>query len=155
MTNARLPHGEIVDASITLHLRDCYDIPIAAFPREDMWLESADGGLSMCVGGTTADADTDAQGIATWTQPLAAGGSSQALCQVMINGLALPYSPGLLLHFNSPDINGDGAVNIMDVPLMAADFYGAGSFRSDLARDGRTDLGDIVKFAQALGSSCP
>ena len=92
LTAARLPFGEI-DATVTLRVLDCTGLPVPNYPAEDMWLESADGGLAMCAGGTTADANTDANGEAFWVQPLHAGGSSQALTVVMLNGAALLRVP--------------------------------------------------------------
>ncbi len=155
LTAASTPSGQTVDASITLFLRDCFDVPIASMPQEDMWLESVDHGLLACPGGTVADANTDANGIATWTAPLTAGGYSQTGCRVVISGSAL-YTPSELpLQFNSPDLNGDGSVNLSDVSVLAGDYLsGYYHFRSDFMRDGILNLSDIAKFAPTLGSSC-
>jgi hypothetical protein len=154
LTNAAIV-GSTVDASITLYLKD-WIYPVVDYPREDMWLESADGGLAMCAGGTIADANTNANGEAFWDQPLRAGGASEALTFVMVGGLTLQSSTGLAISFNSPDINGDGTVNLTDVPLFAGDFYGGPyAFRSDFHFDGGVNLSDLVHMAQGLGSSCP
>jgi hypothetical protein len=143
-----------VDATVTLTLIDGLGAPIANFPAEDMWLESSDGGMAFCTGGTTADLNTDVNGQTQWVTPLAAGGQSQALTDVMISGAALT-SGSLAIGHNSADISGDGNVNLTDVPLFVADFYGAYAFRSDFSFDGNINLSDVVKMGTAIGASCP
>jgi len=148
--------GGAVDATITLTLLDGAGVPIANFPFEDAWIESADGGMAACTGGATSDANTDASGVTNWVTPLQAGGASEALTVVMISGAALTSGAGLAISHNSADINGDGNVNLTDVPLFAGDFYGGVyAFRSDFSYDGAVNLSDVVKLAQALGASCP
>jgi len=148
--------GGTVDASIELTIRDGFGVAIANFPAEDAWLESSDAGMVACTGGATADFNTNASGVTGWVTPLQAGGSSQALTQVMISGAALTSGPGLDIGHNSADITGDGNVNLTDVPLFAADFFGGGyAFRSDFSYDGVVNLSDVVRLAQALGASCP
>jgi hypothetical protein len=147
-----------VDATISLTLNDGTGAPINLFPFEDLWLESDDGGLVGCTGGTTADGSTDALGYTQWQNPLAAGGSTAAtaLTVVVVNGAALTSSAGLPIAHNSADINADGLVNLSDVQLFAADFYAVSyNFQSDLAFDGTVNLSDIVPLAQAFGGACP
>lgn len=152
---AFLPWGETADATITLELRNANWDPIPNFPREDMWLVSYDDGLVSCVGGTIADADTDAFGITHWQNPLFGGGYSEALTIVLVNGAPPESTNGVHLSYNSPDINGDLVVNLTDVALFAVDFFGAYNFRSDLFRDGIINLQDLGTFAQAYGTVCP
>lgn len=148
--------GGVVDATITLTLLDGGGIAIANYPFEDCWIESADGGMAACTGGSTADFNTNAGGVTAWVTPLAAGGSSEALTVVMVAGSALTSSAGVAVSHNSADINGDGSVNLTDVPLFAGDFYGGVyAFRSDFSYDAAVNLSDVVKLAQALGASCP
>jgi len=143
------------DATITLTLRDGLGAVIANYPFEDMWIESTDGGMVACTGGATADANTDAAGETEWATPLQAGGSSEAGTQVSISGAFLAGAT-LPINHNSADIDGNGAVNLSDVPLFAGDFYGGmDPFRSDFAFDGVVNLSDVVRLAQALGASCP
>jgi len=153
-TSAAIAAGT-VDATITLTLLDGAGVAVANFPFEDAWVESADGGLFACVGGTSADANTDANGVTTWANPLAAGGNSEAVTVVMVSGAALTSSGGLAISHNSADINGDGVVNLTDVPIFAGDFFGAYAFRSDFSFDGSVNLSDVVRLAQALGAECP
>ena len=155
LTEARTLYQE-VDATITINLLDCLGVPVPGYPSEDMWLESADGGLAMCVAGSITDANTDANGQAFWAQPLRAGGSSEALTIVIVNGAPLTTNAGLAISFNSPDINGDRVVNLTDVPSFATDFYGSAyMFRSDFHYDGTVNLSDVVLMAQGLGADCP
>jgi hypothetical protein len=150
--------GSTVDATIELNLVDGDNVPIFGYPLEDLWLESDDGGIGMipCIGGSTADANTDALGQTTWVNPLRAGGSSQGLTVVMVSGSPLTSGPGLLISHNSPDLNGDGYVNLPDVAFFASDYYGGlNPFRSDFQYDGMVNLADVSKMAQAVGASCP
>jgi hypothetical protein len=153
-TEAQLPDGTEVDARVFLRVLDWNDEPVEMFPREDLWLESRDGGLVYCPGGTIADESTDADGLTWWSRPLAAGGFSQALLAVLVNGDDV-WVEGLRLSFNSPDINGDLAMNLPDVTLFAMDYFNGYRFRSDLYRDGVLDVRDLGRLAAAAGVECP
>ena len=59
-----------------------------------------------------------------------------------------------VVSFNSPDINGDLEVDLIDVVLFTQDFYNAYNYRSDFNWDGIVDLGDVVALAQAMGIDC-
>lgn len=147
-----------VDATINMTLNDGLGVAIANYPFEDMYLETSDGGLVGCTGGTAADQSTDALGATLWQNPLQAGGATSStsdLTVVMINGAALTSNGGLAIAHNSSDVNADGLVNLSDVQLFAVDFYGSYAFRSDFAFDGVVNLSDIVPLAQALGGACP
>ena len=147
--------GNVVDATITLTILDSLDVPIANFPFEDCWLESLDGGMVPCIGGTTADFNTDALGETQWVYPLRAAGYSEAPVLVLINGDALHTNPGLPLNFNSPDINGDGIVNLTDVAIFSNAYFSGYQFRCDLFRDGLLNLSDIPIFATHFTAQCP
>lgn len=152
---AFLPWGNTEDATITLELKNANWEPVANFPREDLWLEAQNGGLIPCVGGTIADANTDAFGITWWQNPVLGGGSSEPLTIVLVNGAPIELTTGVNLRFNSPDINGDLVVNLIDVALFSQDFFGAYDFRADFHRDGIINLQDLATFAQAYGGTCP
>lgn len=156
LTEARLPDGSQVDATITAEILDLAAIPIANYPAEDMWLVSADGGLVACAGGIIADGPTDALGIATFSNSLSGGGWSNDLAQLVVNGSVVPSRAGLNLVFNSPDLNADLEVNLADVQLFAADFFsGMYSRRSDLNYDLTINLSDIVPLANSMTVVCP
>ncbi|MDX2472601.1 MAG: hypothetical protein QNL91_02740 [Candidatus Krumholzibacteria bacterium] len=134
---------------------------IANFPSEDLWLEAP--GVAMCMGGATADANTDADGWFTFSGRLNGGGWTDANLgapglQVIVSGMPLDdqtasIRPHILV--NSPDLDGDGRVSITDIPPFADDFYGAYAFRSDFLWDGVINLSDVTRFAASLGESCP
>ena len=153
-TEAQLPDGTRVDCTVYLRMLDSLNYPIANFPFEDLWLESADGGLVACTGGTNADQNTDMMGLTSWVQPLNAGGYSADLLHVMVNGENV-QNPGLPLHFNSPDINGNLMVDLVDISQFSSDFFGAYHFRSDLYRNGVIDLVDVMLLARGMGAECP
>jgi hypothetical protein len=149
--------GTRIDATITLFMLDINDNPIPYYPQEDIWLES-DGDFVFCPAGTLADGNTDANGITHFTQPLQAGGASQPEggwgTMVMISGQALEQ-PGFEIDFNSADINGDLAVNLSDLVLLAQDREGSYQYRSDLYWDGAINLSDVVLLARGYGADCP
>lgn len=146
--------GTLIDATIKLELMDPYGVTISDFPAEDMWLEALDGGMIPCIGGTIADSNTDTYGKTSWVHPLLGGGSSTSGCLVFISGMALTQAP-LPLNFNSPDMNGDGTVDLLDVGLLATAFFGDYDFSADFFADGVVNIADVTRFAQSMGASCP
>jgi len=154
-TEAHDEQGDVVDATITLHLRDSQGMPIPLFPREDLWLETVDGGLVSCIWGLIADDHTDHNGMTQWIEPAIAGGYSEGPVLVFVNGSPLTSNNGLPLSFNSPDINGDLVVNLADVVIFAGDYFSGYQFRSDLVRDGVLNLSDIALFSLHIGAHCP
>jgi hypothetical protein len=144
----------VVDATITLYLRDEDGDPVANFPTEDMWpMLGGFGGLAFCTNGTIADSKTDNNGVTTWVEPLIAGGWSEGQTVVMIGGIPLE-SGGLDLRHNSPDLDGNGFVNLSDVSDFAYDFYRDYAFRSDLFYDGEINLSDVPRLAQNFLADC-
>jgi hypothetical protein len=153
-TEAFAPGGVETDGTIELTLRDGFSVPIANFPFEDMWIASADGGLLACGGTATADFNTNAAGETSWGAALFAGGNSQALCIVYINGDNLTSNGGLALSFNSADINGDGAVNLTDAGFFTG-YLGGTNYAGDFNNDGTVNVSDAGFMATSLGASCP
>lgn len=154
-TQAHDQEGNVVDATITLHLRDSQGMPMPFFPGEDIWLESHDGGLVSCIWGTIADQATNHDGMTQWVHPAIAGGYSEGPVLVFVAGSPLTSNAGLPLKFNSPDINGDLVVNLADVAVFAGDYFIGHHFRSDLNGDGVLNLLDVSIFMQHFGAQCP
>jgi len=147
---------ERVDASIMLLIRDGEGIPIVGYPAVDVRLAMPGGGTVFCPNGSIADGASDINGIMTWVNPLRAGGWSEGHTLVMIDGQPLvgDDDPCYLAH-NSPDINGDLIVNLMDLGQLAQDYFGDYTFRSDFHYDGVVNLSDVPKFARNYGAACP
>ena len=156
LTAARTPEGLEVDATIHLTIITYCEgeEPVQAYPREDIWLESVDGGLVACTGGSIADVDTDANGDTHWSLPLRAGGWDEGETMVRISGDVPPSGYGLTLNYNSPDINGDGRVNLSDLAEFSQDYFGGFVFRSDFHRDGALNLSDVAIMASSMGRNC-
>jgi hypothetical protein len=155
-TEAFLPAGGgTTDGTIELYVRDGFGVAIENFPFEDCWIESQDMGMVACGGTATADFNTDALGYTFWAAPLFAGGNSQTLCIVKINGDALTSNGGLALSFNSADINGDGRVNLSDAGFFSGFLGGAYNFDGDFNNDGVVNVSDAGFMATSLGASCP
>ncbi len=76
------------------------------------------------------------------------------------NGSSLAFTGVVEIITGTPcicDVNGDHAVDLIDLPLFAQDYQsGADPVRSDFNRDGHVDLTDIPRLAWALGTrECP
>lgn len=154
-SQAFLPDGTWVDATLRVQILDSAFQPIAHFPAEDMWLASLDDGLITCIAGSAADSNTDSEGWTVWAEPLNAGGYSTEPCRLYVNGQAPVNWLDLDLLFNSPDINGDGQVNVADIALFSSSYFGSYSFYADFHYDGVLNLLDISRLATGMGASCP
>jgi len=145
------------DATITLTMRDhAYD-PIPYYPAEDIWLQWTDEStLFVCDGGTIPDSDTDVGGVTRWQSALRLGGHAEVLVQVRVNGIPLTHSAGFPLYVNSPDINADGKVDLIDAGLFSRDFANpAVPYRSDFVSDGVMNVADLGKMVRGVGTACP
>lgn len=145
--------GTFIDAHIELIVRDGNNDPIPNMPAEDIWLESFDFGMVSCLNGTCPDADTDQGGFTFWEKPLNAGGGSEANLAIMILGNAiLSFFPMAIV---SPDMNGDGVVNLADVGIFSSAFHNEYAFEADFFSDGVLNLADVGRLAAGVGGSCP
>jgi hypothetical protein len=160
--------GDPVDALLRIQIVDESNLPWPDYPAEDVWLmfDVSPGTAKGCVndgyydGGLFfPDDDSDGDGWFAWALPLRGGGWSEGPVRIYIAGMEammtnLELVPPLPIRVNSPDINGDLAVDLTDITLFAQDI-GAYHYRSDLHWDGVIDLADIVFFAQGIGAVCP
>ena len=153
-TASFLPGGAETDGTINLTLRDGFGDPIPNFAAQDMWIASADNGMVPCGGTAGADFNTNAAGETSWANPIFAGGYSQALCIVYINGDALTSNGGLALSFNSADISGDGVVNLTDAGFFSG-YLGGTDYAGDFNNDSVVNVSDAGFMANSLGASCP
>ncbi len=156
-SNGTPGNTSVIDATITLTVRDAGGSPIYLYPSEDLWLQTTAGGLKLCPGGSVADFSTNASGVTTFSRAIYGGGSSGAeQTVVMINGSALVGS-NMNIHFNSPDINGDLVVDVRDSPFYANDAVHPipYNYRSDYLYDNQINVSDTVLYAQGIGKTCP
>ena len=148
-----LQGGEVTDATITVHLLDGNGMPIAMFPREDIWLDDYFGDLDICGGRFIADDPTDPDGVTTFSQALPAGGVGYG-ARVIVFGSQLNHPP-LPIDFNSPDSDGDLDVDLTDRVQFMSDWVLDYHYRSDFYWDGVIDISDIALLAQGYDTTCP
>jgi hypothetical protein len=169
LTDARLAGGGAVDATVAVRLVDEDYLPVAYFPREDVWLQfaidpgTADGcvnyGIQTPGGPFLPDHATDLDGWTEWSQPLWGGGWSGGPATVFLNG-SPAMDPEQLVHppvplrVNGPDLDGDLVVDLTDVVLFTQDLHGSYRYRSDYDWNGVVNIVDIVHFTQAIGCAC-
>ena len=155
LSEAFLPDGSRVDGMITVIVLNGDGTPYSAYCQENIWVMDQGGGLSFCPNGNLPISQTDSNGFTQFTRRFFGGGASSGLLQVYLHGAALRSVSGMAVRFNSPDMNGDLAVDLSDVPLFAADFVsGVYAYRSDFHHDGQINLSDLVRMAGALGARC-
>ena len=95
--------------------------------------------------------------MTTFSQPLRVGGQSnypEERMIVMVSGAPILH-PGFEIYVNSPDLDGDLVVDLVDAILFAQDYFAQNSaYRSDFWWDGYLNLSDLVLMAQGYGTSC-
>jgi hypothetical protein len=154
LAEAIRPDGQVVDATITVTLLDAAGEPVVNYPLEDIWIETSGGGLVSCIGGASADHNTDAYGMTMFTSPLSAGGCSAGeTVTVMVAGQALAFGSDLPLEFRSPDLDGDLDVDLSDITIFTQLLYSYDTC-GDFNIDGIIDLADITRMTFGIGDDC-
>ncbi len=155
--------GMLVDATISIQIITAEGTPIPNFPHEDVWLQTDNDQQYFCLGGSLADNPSDVNGEMTFSGALAGGGFNHSSIFVYVvgdpayNPVDYPFywaHPPVALSVNSPDINGDGTIDLVDIGLFATDFFNAYNYRSDFICNGVLDLADVGKMATGVGLSC-
>lgn len=154
LSAARLMPGIVVDATITVTLVDSELEPIVGYPREDLWLESACGGLVFPSLGTAPAAGTDVNGQTTWSGAIAGGGCTAPESVIMVMVAGSPLNDQLGLSVNSADMNGDLVVDMHDFAAWA-ELFGSAEYCGDFNFDGVVDLYDMAIFAGSRESLTP
>lgn len=164
LANARTPTGAPIDATVIATIVDSSWHAAANFYHGDIWLEfpAAAGTVRNCAFASRhflVDVNTDAYGVTRVALPLQGAGWSAgpAVFKLNDNPAETPNHyiwPAVLLQVNSPDINGDRVVDLIDVATFAGDYLGSFHMRSDLQRDGVLNLADIALMAEHLGADC-
>lgn len=164
LTQARaVGSGVLTDATIIVRLITLGGNPIPNFPHEDVWLETDNDQQYFCPGGSCADGPSTVYGEMTFSGALTGGGHHLGETHVFVNGSPAfdpSYYPSYWVHppvplsFNSPDINGDGIIDLVDVGYFATDYFNTYDYRSDFVCDGVVNLGDLGVMASGLGLFC-
>lgn len=147
--------GNQIDATMIVVARDALGHPIVGIPVEDLWISSGDDGVVVCTGGRVfADAPTDADGRTTFSRPPRAGGYSVTGVRVFYTGDEITHIE-YPISMNSPDLDGNGRVNLTDTGIWANDlFFGPYHYRSDFNGDGTINLTDAGFMGRSLGVDC-
>lgn len=162
-TEAMLLGGQTVDASIVVGVVNDEGLPIVNFAWQDIWLNPETDTVFICnipyPWGFVSDSSTDDDGETTFATSLAGGGWTEDPIYVYLNysramSPDFVYFPPVPLRINSPDINADGVVNLIDVSDFADDYFGAYHYRSDFWWDGVLNLSDVAKMTAGYGASC-
>lgn len=153
-------------ATISVVVKDNGGNPIPGVPAADFWLESCNSpGLVLCGGSGTinADAATDANGEATISAQLGAGGCDSVGVVVVVQGVVLQdvnnaCAPLCLpILAKSPDINSDLVVDVIDLGLFSLLYTSPPhGFQTclDYNCDGIIDLVDFSLFSQHYLHHC-
>ena len=64
-------------------------------------------------------------------------------------------NPLPFIRFNSPDMNGDLVINLVDVSLFAQVYLGGYSYSADFYWDGLLNMVDVAILAQHYGHDNP
>jgi hypothetical protein len=143
--------------TVTVTVRDGNGDPVVGYPFQDMWLAGNNGGLdiTLCNGGSTAAANTNASGVAFFTGAIAGGGTTSfpvGGMQVYLAGV--PLNQGALpLSASNPDLNGDLIIDaffdLQNVPDGFAAKYlnPVHDNETDFNCDGTENLLDVTRFA--------
>ena len=147
--------GGVMDATVEMIMRDSGGHPIAGFPSEDIWLEGP--GLQFAIAGSTADIHTQTYGYTEWALPLGGGGSMESaqMYGTINSNPVFGENPLPFIRFNSPDMNGDLVINLVDVSLFAQVYLGGYSYSADFYWDGLLNMVDVAILAQHYGHDNP
>lgn len=154
LTNCFGAGGSRVDATLFVTLRNSADTPVPDVPASDLWLDFGGSNVALCDGPIVADADTDENGVTTFTGTYQAGGWTEGPIGVRLTVDGCEYDLGdVLLAFNSPDIDGSLLVDSLDSAEFAMDF-GSSSYRSDFDYDGVVSFVDAALLTEHFGLGC-
>jgi hypothetical protein len=119
----------------------------------DIWLIGSNNAVVLCGGSGAIDADSATSafppvGHTTISGALKAGGCDTGLC-VVVQGEVIGCPPTVLPYsVRSPDFNGDGLVDIIDLALFSPVYLGTQPYSPcmDLDWDGIVGLIDLALF---------
>jgi len=170
LTRAFTFGGTEIDASITVTLTTTGGLPMSGVPAEDILLVLGGNFYHLCGedGAVCGIGVTDGDGVMILDGPIVGGGYSDPdgtpahieVSTYFLGRILSAVSQSIPLYMNSPDINGDGTVNLLDVTLLAGDRdkfdrLGKYNYRSDFNWDGVIDDIDSDMLSESWSASCP
>ncbi|MEN8008310.1 MAG: hypothetical protein ABFS42_14940 [Candidatus Krumholzibacteriota bacterium] len=160
--------GVITNVYILVTLNDVTGLPVPMVPATDVRIEELQSPLAWCANSwypppahapNLADGPSNAAGQTRFSLAYHGGGWVQGptlIWVLEVTGAWMPIPTPVTVSYNSPDINGDLAVNLTDVGLFAMDFFSAVyNYRSDFNFDGAINLTDLSMLAPNIGVTCP
>ena len=149
-------NNDVVDGTIYVQLVNTVGNPMPAYPAEDIWIEAYGGSFNFIQPGTIADHATDVNGQTEFVEPLAAGGSCYGSNYPLVY---VAGTPMLQIHGNlnfiSPDITGDLRIDLADLSLFVAAYFGTYDPRADFVANGIMNIADVAVLAAHFGHNCP
>ena len=114
---------------LVIRVVDLSQVPLPNIPASDYWLKGCTGGVSLCGGHNSinADAPSDANGTTTISGAWRAGGCDigiHIVAQFITAGDPNDCSQDLCMQVRvvSPDFNGDGVIDIVDFAAFGPHF---------------------------------
>ena len=153
----------LLDIEIRVYLRNCQGDPLVGVPAQQVNLFS--NALCICPGGADSDAGTDANGCATFTGSLNAGGCASSI-DVYADGIficTLQDGGGTTVKINSTDqahlLASPCFTDASDLAGFASVFTQASNAPGNVCFDynelgANIDASDLAGFASALGAAC-
>ncbi len=148
---------------IRVTVSDDTGAPIPGILATDFWLVGCED-IYLCAGSGSSNADsaTNDNGVTTISGTIAGGGQDSLGVMVVVQGVIINCrllcgGPCLPIIVTSPDIDGDGDVDIADFSIFGACFQSPPKpyqRRCDMDCDGDVDIADFSRFAQHWQHRC-
>ena len=146
---------DLSGGTVSVTVKDNTGAPVAGIPAADFWLTGWSGGLTLCGGAGSSNANlaTNALGQTLMIGTIAAGGCDLGGLSVVVQGVIL-QDPAtncttdlcLAITSVSPDINGDLIVQLIDLAQFGPVFLGTVALNlcMDFNCDGIVNLVDLA-----------
>jgi hypothetical protein len=154
-----------LDATIEVEMISCTGVVIPGIPRDFFWLRSTMGGLVTCEPCCArvnrfpvADFPTNASGRTEFADVVCGGGCTDPLGgeRLVVQSAWGPLQAPMDIQFNSPDMNGDLVVDLIDVGIFSVAFFSPTyDYCADFCADGVINLIEVGIIASAVGAQCP
>jgi hypothetical protein len=147
-----------LDATIEVNIRDGQENPINEIPAASIWMEAP--GITWCLPeGNIVDFETGymmaPDGYTEFAlAPCGGGCSEEFTLNGFLDGTSFNENPITYIKFNSPDLSGDGLINLADLAQFAAIYWEPATYCTDFYWDGEMNLLDLALFAEHYTHPC-